>query len=349
MKLLEETLKKIGPIDKEMIKKSRKRVDSLIKPVGSMGRIEEFLVQLSGIKNELYPEINKKAIVIMCADHGVIDEGVAISPATVTLLQTINFAKGYTGVCALAKQAGADIVPVDIGVFEDVDHEGVINKKIRYGTNNMRIMPAMSYEEAIKSLEIGIEIVQELKGKGYDIVGTGEMGICNTTPSSAIISVLGNVDPAEVTGIGANLPEEKILNKIQVIKDAIKNNNPDPNDPIDVLAKVGGFEIGGMAGVMIAGAANRIPVIVDGFISTAAALIACSIEPKVKEYLIPSHKSIEKGAKYASELLGLEPVLDLDMRLGEGTGSAIMFNIIEGSILMNKNMITFEEVGIDVV
>ncbi len=348
MNLLNETIQKIGILDKEMMKKSRERVDNLIKPPGSLGRLEEIVVQLSGITGDIFPKVDKKSVIVMAADHGVFEEGVAAFPQTITAMQTRNFAKGLTGVCALAKQAGADVVPVDLGVLEDIEEEGVINKKIRYGTGNMVKGPAMTREEAIRSIEIGIEIANEEIKKGKNLLATGEMGICNTTPSSAIVSVIGDFDPMEVTGVGANYPTEQLIHKAGVIKKAIEINKPDPQDAIDVLAKVGGLEIGGMAGVMLAGAAAKVPVVVDGFISTAAALIACTIEPKTKDFLIASHASLEKGAQKASTLLGFKPMLHMDMRLGEGSGAVLAFNIVEAAVYMNNEMITFAEAGIPV-
>ncbi len=282
----------------------------------------------------------------MAGDHGVYEEGVAPDPQILTAIQTCNFTKGITGVCALAKQANADVIAVDVGVAVDLEEPKVINRKIKYGTDNMAKGPAMTREDAVKALEVGIEIATEEINKGRNLLTTGEMGIGNTTPSAAIVSVLGGYDPLEIAGRGAGLSEEKIIHKAEVIKRAIEVNKPDSTDGIDVLSKVGGLEIGGMAGVMLGAAANRVPVVVDGFIATAAALIACTIDPKVKNYLFASHASMEKGAAKASELLGLKPMLNMEMRLGEGTGGVMTFNIIEAATFMNNEMATFEEVGI---
>lgn len=348
MDLLKQTISKIGELDKEAMAKAKERVDNLIKPPGSLGRLEEIVIQLAGITGETYPKVDKKVVIVMAADHGVFEEGVVVFPQEVTEIQTRNMARGVTGVCALAKQARADVVPVDIGVKVDIDEMGVISRKVKYGTDNMAKGPAMSREEAIKSLEVGIQVAEEQIKKGKNILATGEMGICNTTPSAAIVSVICGYDPFEVTGIGANFPVERLEYKAGVVKRAIEINNPNPKDGIDVLAKVGGLEIGGMAGVMLAGAANRVPVVVDGFISLAAALIACTIEPKTKNFLIPSHASKEKGAIYAAEFLGLKPMLYMDMRLGEGTGAVLALNLIEAATYMNNEMITFAEAGIPV-
>ncbi|WP_427340064.1 nicotinate-nucleotide--dimethylbenzimidazole phosphoribosyltransferase [Caloranaerobacter sp. DY30410] len=348
MDLLKQTISKIGELDKEAMAKAKERVDNLIKPPGSLGRLEEIVIQLAGITGELYPKVDKKVVIVMAADHGVFEEGVVVFPQEVTEIQTRNMARGVTGVCALAKQARADVVPVDIGVKVDIDEIGIISRKVKYGTDNMAKGPAMSREEAIKSLEVGIQVAEEQIKKGKNILATGEMGICNTTPSAAIVSVICGYDPFEVTGIGANFPVERLEYKAGVVKRAIEINNPNPKDGIDVLAKVGGLEIGGMAGVMLAGAANRVPVVIDGFISLAAALIACTIEPKTKNFLIPSHASKEKGAVYAAEFLGLKPMLYMDMRLGEGTGAVLALNLIEAATYMNNEMITFAEAGIPV-
>lgn len=348
MELLNKTLKKIGSLDNTSMEKTRQRVDTLLKPLGSLGRLEDLAVQLAGITKNPFPNVDNKTIIVMSADHGVYEEGVAPDPQSITAMQTPNFAKGITGVCALAKQARADVVVVDIGVAQDIDAPKVIHKKIRYGTDNMAKGPAMSREEAIKSLEIGIEIAISEIEKGKNLIGTGEMGVANTTASTAIFSSIGNLDPEEIVGIGAGLPTEKLSHKAAVIKKAINVNKPNPKDGIDVLSKVGGFEIGGMAGTMLGAASERIPVVVDGFISTAAALIAITIEPKVKDFLIPSHHTAEKGGKAAMELVGLKPLFDIGLRLGEGTGAALAFNFIEAATYIVKEMATYEEIGITI-
>ncbi|WZL73795.1 nicotinate-nucleotide--dimethylbenzimidazole phosphoribosyltransferase [Clostridiaceae bacterium 35-E11] len=346
MQILNQTIQNIGTLDTEAMQKAKERVDSLIKPPGSLGRIEDLAIQLAGITQNPFPTVDKKVVIVMSADHGVYEEGVAPNPQIITAIQTPNFAKGVTGVCALAKQAGADVIVVDIGVGVDVDAPGVIQRKIRYGTSNMAKGPAMTREEAIKSLEIGIQMAKEQIAKGKNLIGTGEMGISNTTASSAIFSVIGNCDPVEMVGVGAGLPLDKLTHKAHVIRKAIELNKPDPKDGIDVLAKVGGFEIGGMAGTMLGAAAHRVPVVVDGFISTAAALIAMTIEPKVKAFLIPSHHTAEQGGEKALSLTGLKPMFDMGLRLGEGSGAVLAFHFIEAATYMLKEMITFEEANI---
>lgn len=347
MGLLEKTIERIEGLDKEAMEKARNRVDNLIKPPKSLGRLEDLAVQLAGITGNIHPVVDNKAIIVMAADHGVYEEGVAGNPQEVTILQTMNFPKGVTGVCALAKASGARIVPVDIGIKGDLDTvDGLQIKKIKYGTDNMAKGPAMSREEAIKSLEVGIEVATEEIKKGVNLLGTGEMGIGNTTASTAIVAVLGGYSPKEITGRGAGTGKGGIEHKARVIEKAIAINRPDASDGIDVLAKVGGLEIGGMAGVMLAAAANKVPVVVDGYISTAAALIAAKIAPIAKEYFIPSHASAEIGSKKASELLGIKPMIHMDLCLGEGSGAALVFPIVEAACHMINSMITFEEAGI---
>lgn len=349
MSLLNEILSKIEGLNQEVRDEAKNRVDNLIKPIGSLGKAEKILVQLAGITGNPHPKIDNKAIIVMASDNGVCEEGVAAAPQAVTNMMTTFISKGITGVGVFAKQAGADVITVDIGVIGELDYTNIINRRIKDGTSNIINGPAMSREDAIKGLEVGIEIATNEIIKGRNILGTGEMGIGNTTTSTAILSVFTGIDPIEITGVGANLSKEALNNKTSVIKKAIEVNNPDKNDPIDVLSKLGGFDIAGMAGVMIAGAANKVPVIVDGYISTIAAIIAVSIEPKVRDYLICSHSSNEKGASLASEFLNFDTMLDLNMRLGEGSGAALMFNIIEAATYMNDDMITFEETGISAV
>jgi len=335
----------IDKLNQRMIQKARARVNQLIKPKGSLGYLEDLYIQLAGITGELYPKINKKSIIVMAADHGIVAEGVTTSTQEITLFQAENMTKKITGVCALAKQVKAEVIVVDIGINNSVKNKSIINRKVKMGTNNFYKEDAMTREEAIKALDVGIEMAEKEIKKGVNLIGTGEMGIGNTTPSAAIVSIICKKNPIEVTGIGANLPEDKVAHKAKIIKEAIKRRKPDPEDAIDILSKVGGLEIAGMAGIMLGCAKNHVPVVIDGFISMAAALIAYKINPLVLDYIIPSHASEEKGAKIASEYLGLEPPLKLGLRLGEGTGAALMFNIIEAATYMNLDMITFDEAG----
>ncbi|MET4559064.1 nicotinate-nucleotide--dimethylbenzimidazole phosphoribosyltransferase [Lysinibacillus parviboronicapiens] len=344
MQLLQQTIQNIQPVDNNMMEKARERIDILSKPPGSLGKLESLAVQLSGITGQLFPKIDRKAIIVCAADHGVCDEGVTSNPQNVTLFQTLNFPKGLTGVCAVAKITNAKIVTVDVGVKEDIPLDaGVMIKKIKYGTDNMAKGPAMSREQAIQSIEVGIEVAMREIRSGADLLGTGEMGIGNTTPSAAILSVLHGCNPCEVTGFGAGVGTGGLAHKVEVIQKAIALNNPKRDDVIDILAKVGGLEIGAMAGVVLAAAANRKPVVIDGFISTIAALIAYELEPQVKDYIIPSHASEEPGAKIAAEMLGVEPMLHMNMRLGEGSGAALAFPILDAACSMMNNMATLEE------
>lgn len=347
--MLEQTLATITPSDQTFFNLAKARADSLIKPVGSMGKLEQYYAQLCAIQRTLKPRADKRAILIFSGDHGVFEEGVAVCPQDVTIKQTQNFVRGYTGVCALALQAKAKLYPVDIAIKHSEKLVGVIDKKIALGTNNIRYSAAMTHQQAITALEVGIEIAQNAVSDGHNILATGEMGICNTTPSAAILSALSGLDAAEVTGVGANLDHARYLNKIEVVRDAIKCNQPNADDPVDIIAKVGGYEIAAMTGAYLGAAASGVAVIVDGFISTVAALLAHRLNPHVRDYLIPSHQSAEKGAKIASQMLKLDPPLALGMRLGEGSGGALMFNIIEAACYMGIEMITFDEAGIDVV
>lgn len=346
MQLLEYTVGKINPLSELHMIAAKERLDRLIKPVGSLGKLEDICIQLSGICEKKYFEIDKKAIIAFAGDHGVYEEGVAPDPQKITKLQFPNFTKGICGVGAISKFVNADVIAVDLGINTDEKLDGVLDYKIRKGTCNMAKGPAMTREEAIRSLEIGIEITNDLIAKGYNLIGIGEMGICNTTPSSAIVSVIADCDPVEVTGIGAGLRKDRVLHKANTIRRAIELNSPNRLDGVDILSKVGGFEIGGMAGVILSCAANRVPVVIDGFISYAAALIAYTINPTTKDYMIASHTSAEPGAKKALEILKLNPMLNMDMRLGEGSGSALAFNIIEAGNYAYNNMATIDEVDI---
>lgn len=343
MNLLQKTLNSIKEADKNYKNEAKERLDNLIKPKESLGKLEDICIQLAGIYKSKYFDTSKKAIIACAGDHGVYEEGVAPNPQETTKIQIPNFPKGITGVGALANFANAKVVAIDVGVKCDEKLEGVLDYKIRKGTSNMTKGPAMSREEAVKSLEVGIEVSQNLIKDGYTVLGIGEMGIANTTPSSAIVSVFGDFDPLEVTGIGAGLSSDRVIKKADVIRKSIQLNNPNKNDALDVLSKVGGFEIGAMAGVILGASANNTPVVLDGFISYAAALIAYNLNPITKDYMIASHFSAEPGSQRAFKLLDLNPMLYMDMRLGEGSGAALTFNIIEAANFTYKNMITFEE------
>lgn len=325
------------------------RLDSLTKPQGSLGRLEEFAKQLVAITEENMPSLDKKVIFTFAGDHGVAEEGVSAFPQEVTPQMVMNFVNGGAGINVLARHAGAEVLAVDVGVaydFGGLAKEGFVSRKVVSGTKNMRRGPAMTREEAEKCINVGIELAAEYAGKGYKMFGTGEMGIANTTPSSAITSVLTGVSVEDITGRGTGINDDVLKNKVQVIKDSISINKPDTSDPIDVLSKIGGAEIAAIAGLIIGAAANKIPVVVDGFISTAGALIAYMIEPKTKDYMFAAHRSQEIGHKALLEKIGLRPILDLDMRLGEGTGAALAMLVIEGGLKIYKEMATFEEAAV---
>lgn len=333
----------IKPLDKKAMEEAKIRMDDLVKPIGSLGRLEDIAIQLSGITGQLKNIIEKKCTVVMSADNGVMDEGVSAAPQVVTLIQTGNMFKGICGINVLSKVAGSDIRLVDIGINGDVDFPGLIQKKIRKGTSNMAKGPAMSRDEAMQAIETGIEVVNQLVEDGYNLLGTGEMGIGNTSTSSAVLMCFSGCSVEVAVGKGAGLTEEDFAKKKRVIETALKVNNPDPKDPIDVIAKVGGFDIAGLVGCYLAAAYHRVPIVIDGFISGVAALTAYRINPLTKEYMIPSHASAEPGYDYMIKQIGLEPLLLLKMRLGEGSGCPLAFNVIEGATAVMNNMATFAE------
>ena len=338
----------IEPVQSDLLGKACARLDSLTKPQGSLGRLEEFaqkLVLLTG--QEMPYPLTKKVIFTFAGDHGVVDEGVSLFPKEVTIQMVYNFLKGGAAINVLARHAGADEVVVDIGVDYDFGEEkDLLSRKVVNGTKNMRKGPAMTRQEAERCIDTGIELALEYAEKGYTMFGTGEMGIGNTTPSSAIAAVITGATVRDVTGRGTGVTDETLAHKIKVIEDSIALNKPDPVDPIDVLAKVGGTEIGGIAGLILGAASKKVPVVIDGFISTAGALIAYVIEPAVKDYMFAAHNSVEKGHAIILEKMGLKPILDLDLRLGEGTGAAIGMFIIEAGLKIYREMATFDEAGV---
>lgn len=346
MNLVKETIDSIKPLYSECVVKAWERIDNLTKPIGSLGGLEEIAAKITGITGKINNSINKKNIIIMCADNGVTEEGVSACPQNTTAVVTNNFTKHITGVCKLATYANSEITVVDVGVNADFDNKGIINKKIAYGTKNMAIGPAMTREDAIRAIEVGIETVKRLSLSGYDLLGTGEMGIGNTTTSAAVLSVLSGINSDLVVGKGSGLTEAQYENKKSVVRRSIKVNAPDKNDVIDVLAKVGGFDIAALCGCFLAAASLRIPIVIDGFIASAAALCACRINTLSTEYMFPSHLSAEPGAIYMMKELKLTPMLNLNMRLGEGSGCALAFNVIEAALYTINNMATFQEAEI---
>lgn len=332
----------------ELLELAQTRLDSLTKPVGSLGRLEEFAQKIVAITGQEIPlPFSKKAIFTFAGDHGVTEEGISLYPKEVTEQMVYNFIKGGAGINVLARHAGADVIVVDIGVACDfAGQPDLLIRKIVRGTKNMRKGPAMTREEAEKCIDTGIALAMEYADKGYNIFGTGDMGIGNTTPSSAIAAVITGKSVSGVTGRGTGISDDILKHKIKVIEDAISLNKPDPKDPVDVLSKVGGAEIGGIAGLILGAASRKIPVVVDGFISTAGALIAYTIEPAVADYMFAAHNSIETGHKIMLDAIGLRPILDMDLRLGEGTGAALAMHIVEGGLKIYREMATFDEAGV---
>jgi len=347
MERIQKVIEKIEPIDRQIMEKTKERLDSLTKPRGSLGRLEELAKIVAGIKREYTPNLDNKVIFTLAGDHGITIEGVSAFPKEVTAQMVYNFLQGGAGINVLARHIGAKVVVVDMGVACELKpHPELLIRKVNYGTKNMLKEPAMSRDEAIRSINEGIKIVEEGLDKGIDIIGIGDMGIGNTTASSAIAAAVTKAPVEKVTGRGTGIDDFKLEHKISVIKKALETNRPDPDDPIDVLSKVGGFEIGGLVGIMLAAASHRIPVVLDGFISGAAALLAIEMEPKVKSYLIPSHCSAEAGHKLILSFLGLKPILDLNLRLGEGSGAALGINIVDASVKILTEMATFHEAGV---
>lgn len=344
---MEKVLEEIGKLDEKLMSKAQLRLDSLTKPLGSLGKLEEVVRRIVGITGEMFPKVDNKTIIIMCADNGVVEEGVSSCPKSVTSSVTQNFTKGITAVNVLSRCSKANIAVVDIGVDDDISCEGVINRKIRKGTWNIAKGPAMERHEVVKAIETGIEIVRDLSEKGVNLLGTGEMGVGNTTTSSAVSSVLTGIDIEVMVGKGAGLSDEGLINKIKVIRDAIEINKPDPKDPIEVLAKVGGFDIAGLVGCFIGAARYRKPILIDGFIAATAALCAVAIKPETRDFMFPSHGSAEPGSKKILDALGMEPFLNLDMRVGEGTGAAIAFQLIDCAFAAYTQMGTFADAKID--
>jgi len=347
MDLLNNTVKNIKAVNGEWSDTAQKHLDNLTKPQGSLGRLEEFARKLVAITENKKPLLDRKVVFTFAGDHGITEERVSAFPKEVTPQMVLNFLRGGAGINVLAKHAGADVVVIDIGVDYDFGApEGLINLKVIKGTKNFAKEPAMTREEAVKCVETGIELANGYAKKGYKLFGTGDMGIGNTTPSSAITAVLTGKSVSEVTGKGTGITDEALQNKISVIEKGISLNKPNSTDAIDVLSKVGGAEIGGIAGLVLGAASNRIPVVIDGFISTAGALIAYCIEPKVKDYIFAAHNSVEIGHRTILDKMGLSPILDLNLRLGEGTGAALAMLVIEAGLKIYKEMATFGEAGV---
>lgn len=348
---IKETVAKIAPLNKRLMQAAQERLDSLTKPQGSLGKLEDIARQICGITGKENPELKNKVIFTLAADHGIAEAGVSAFPKEVTAQMVYNFLRGGAGINVLANHIGAKVVIVDMGVAEELKTESVKcknfrDRKIAFGTKNFVQGPAMSREQAVQSIETGIELFKKELPYGVDIVGTGEMGIANTTSSSAIAACITKRKVSEVTGRGTGINDTVLKNKAGLIEKALLLNNPNPSDPIDVLSKVGGFEIGGLSGIILSAASRKIPVVIDGFISGAAALIAYGLAPEVKNYLFAAHSSVEIGHQAILQHIGVEPILNLNLRLGEGTGAALGINIIEAAVKILTQMASFKDVGV---
>ena len=335
---------KIQPLDDAAMAKARERQAQLAKPPGSLGRLEDLSVQLAGITGKVHNKIEKKHLLVFAADNGVVAEGVSSAPQSVTLMQTINLTRHKTGASTLCKHFDCGITVCDVGVNADIKEPKVLNRKIAYGTQNIVNGPAMSREQAMQAIMTGIELAQNTDA---DVIGIGEMGIGNTTTSSAVLSVLLDADVDAVTGRGGGITDASFLKKKQVIKDAIAINRPDKYDVVDVLAKVGGFDIAAMCGAFLGCAATRSPVVIDGFISAVAALCAYKLCPNSVQYFVPSHASYEIGYRLAMDAMHLQPLFLLGMRLGEGSGCPLAFEILDAACAIINDMATFDQAGID--
>ena len=341
---LESLLQSIEPLSKSAMEAAKTRQDALAKPPESLGRLEELSIQLAGITGTIHNTMDKTHLLVFAADNGVVEEGVSSAPQSVTLMQTINLTRAKTGASVLAKHFGVGITVCDVGVNAQITEPKVLNRKIAFGTQNIAKGPAMTREQAEKAILIGAELAMQTEANA---MGVGEMGIGNTTTSSAVLSVLLGAEVETVTGRGGGITDGAFLKKKQVISQAIALNRPDPKDPVDVLSKVGGFDLAAMCGAFLGGAASHRPMVIDGFISVVAALCAVRLCPMVGDYLVPSHASYEIGYKLAMEELGLQPIFLLNMRLGEGSGCPLTFQVLSAACAILNDMATFDQAGID--
>jgi nicotinate-nucleotide--dimethylbenzimidazole phosphoribosyltransferase len=344
---LDEVLVQIRPLDGQVSTQVQVRLDRLTKPQGSLGRLEELAVRYAMVTGEVKPNVPRGAVFTFAADHGVATEGVSAYPREVTPQMVVNFLRGGAGVNVLARHVGVDVRVVDIGVAHEFGAvPGLIQRKVMNGTKNLLVEPAMGCEQAREALQVGIDLATEAAREGIGLIGTGDMGIGNTTPSAAIAAVMTGRPVVEVTGRGTGIDEAAHVHKVAIIQQALDRHSPDRTDALDVLAKVGGLEIGGLAGLMLGAAAVRVPVVLDGFIAGAAALIAVGLQPRCRDYLIASHRSVERGHQAILDHLGLKPLFDLDLRLGEGTGACLGMGLVQASIKILTEMATFDEAGV---
>ena len=344
---LEEVIQGIVPADQEAMSRAKARWDSIAKPLGSLGLLEDAVIRVAGMTGSPDVDLSRRAVVVMCADNGVVARGVTQTGQEVTAIVAENMSSGDTSVCAMSRAAGAEVVPVDVGVARPLTGARIVQRNIRRGTADMTLGPAMTREEAVRAVLTGVEVARELRGRGVRLLATGEMGIGNTTTSSAVAAVLLGKPAEDMTGRGAGLSSEGLQRKIQAIETAIAVNRPDPADALDVLHKVGGLDIAGLAGVFLGGALCRTPVLVDGFISSVAALVAGRLCPAAKDYMLGSHASEEPASRLVLSELGLRPFLYAGMRLGEGTGAVAVMPLLDMGLAVYREMTTFEDTNIE--
>lgn len=343
-KELDALVREVLPLDRSAMTAAEEYQARLAKPPGSLGRLEEISIQLAGITGRVHNALNKKQLLVFAADNGVVAEGVSSAPQSVTKQQTINLMRGKTGAAVLAKHFGCGLTVCDVGVNADIYESTVLNRKIAYGTQNICTGPAMTREQTLQAILTGAEIARTVDA---DVIGAGEMGIGNTTTSSAVLAVLLGTDVEAVTGRGGGITEESFRKKKAVIRTAIEVNRPDRDDVVGVLSEVGGFDLAAMCGAFLGAAAARRPAVIDGLISTAAALCAVRLCPNVRGYLVPSHASFEIGYRLAMEAMDLRPLFDLGMRLGEGSGCPLAFQVLDAACAVINDMATFDEAGIN--
>jgi len=347
MDIVQTTLTRIKPVNSKLLAQTQAKLDNKTKPPGSLGRLEEFARRVAAINGTLEPDTSRKVVFTFAGDHGIVEEGVSLYPKEVTTQMVFNFLAGGAGVNVLARHVGAEVRVVDVGVDHDFDNApGMLHRKVARGTRNFAKGPAMTREETLAALQVGIELADACKTEGIGLIGTGEMGIGNTSPSSAIIAAISGLSVRDLTHRGTGINDTALEHKIRVIEQGLALNKPDAKDPLDVLTKVGGLEIAAIAGLVLGCAANSIPVVIDGFISTAGALIASELHPHVRDYIFAAHQSVEIGHSFMLERIGVRPILDLDFRLGEGTGAALAMGLIDAGVKVLKEMATFEQAGV---
>ena len=346
-RLLDELVSSVAPVDRSLENTVLSRLDNLTKPKGSLGRLEEFALRYCLITGTSYPGDLEKAVLVFAGDHGITEEGVSAFPKDVTYQMVKNFLNGGAGINVLARHVGADVKVIDIGVDHDLTGvDGLLHKKVARGTKNMARGPAMTREEAVRAILSGAEVAEEVINQGKNVLATGEMGIGNTTPASAITAAICDISPREVTGRGTGIDQAAFEKKVHLIERALEVNRPRRDDPLDCLSKVGGLEIAGICGMILKACQKKVPVVVDGFISGAGAVVARALSPLVSDYIFCGHSSVEKGHKVQMEYLGHKPILDLNMRLGEGTGAVLAMGLIEAGVKIYKEMATFDQAAV---